>query len=88
MDSNIKMSLHIDGPDDEPVDIDADLTQICSECNHQFSERLRVYKESDWWPTMCPACGAEFRITIKTTVTFEATVDSHKPPIVESFRKE
>jgi hypothetical protein len=78
--------LHIDGPEDEPIELDVDVSVTCP-CGHTAHKRAQLYKERDVESVMCNACGAEFDVSIVVGITFTAAARQTSADILSVARQ-
>lgn len=76
------ITLHMDGPNDEPleIDVDADLTCVCG---HKQRKRCQIFKAVDVESVLCDACGATFDVAITTVISFAASVNQTSEGVLE-----
>lgn len=79
------VALHKEGAQDEPLGIDVDVTVTCH-CGMASMSRREIYKEQDWVPMMCNACGATYRVDVSTVLVFIATPVKEAASVLEVTR--
>lgn len=67
--ADASVALHMDGPDDEPLEIDIDVRVACP-CGNAETKRCQAYALRDTETVMCMACGATFDVTFAARVAF------------------
>lgn len=65
-------ALHMDSAQDEPITLDVDVQVTCT-CGAVITKRAEICALEDWVEDVCPGCGAQIRVDVKTQITLSCS---------------